>query len=194
MGCCSSVCSSVSGGGVTGMDDVELGRSSINTVSMYSLSGIRTRCKMVSCYDGDTVTLNMIIGKELRQYKCRLLGIDCPEMKPGLNMPNRDMEKIDALNAKSYLISLLTDQLPIPSYLSRGATEVEMKNFNMMLDGIVKNNKKCMDVQCNEWDKYGRLLVSFPLENNKTVTDLMIENGHGYVYNGGAKNRIKYNN
>ena len=174
-----------------GVSERALRESTVSTVSLYSLAGIRTQCKMVSCYDGDTVTLNMVIGGEIRQYKCRLFGIDCPEMKPTLDAPNRILEKIDAVNAKAYIIGMLTDQR-IPDMLPKTSTESQIRNYSTSLDELVRNNQRCVEVVCGDWDKYGRLLVTFPLKSGGTVSDEMIRHGHGYSYVGGTKNRSKY--
>jgi endonuclease YncB( thermonuclease family) len=43
--------------------------------------------------------------------------------------------------------------------------------------------------QINGLDKFGRLLVSYT-KNGKSLADVMIENGHGYAYAGGTKQKF----
>ena len=38
-----------------------------------------------------------------------------------------------------------------------------------------------------DFDKYGRLLVKLYKNNNSLINDIMINEGHGYVYHGGTK-------
>ena len=42
--------------------------------------------------------------KELQKYKVRMLGYDSPEMKPRLNIPDRDKIKEDAIKAREALV------------------------------------------------------------------------------------------
>ena len=44
-------------------------------------------------------------------------------------------------------------------------------------------------IECGEFDKYGRLLVTIYNDTNgtKSLNDIMIEEGHGYEYYGGTK-------
>lgn len=39
------------------------------------------RCKVVSIYDGDTVTIIAFVNGSAFQFKCRLTGIDCAEIR-----------------------------------------------------------------------------------------------------------------
>ena len=44
-------------------------------------------------------------------------------------------------------------------------------------------------IKCKDFDKYGRLLAEIYVnfDDVTSVNDLMIENGHGYSYDGGTK-------
>ena len=52
----------------------------------------------------------------------------------------------------------------------------------MLMDKILK-------VKCDEFDKYGRVLGTIYVNqtDEKSVNDLMIENGYAYEYHGGTK-------
>ena len=42
-------------------------------------------------------------------------------------------------------------------------------------------------LECGEFDKYGRLLVTVRLHGGEVVNDWMVANGHGIPYDGGKK-------
>lgn len=75
---------------------------------------------VVSVYDGDTFTIAVKhctpdnLQKNKKSYelqvvkvKCRIHGIDTPEMKPPKNQPNRDAEKAKALEAKQFVETII---------------------------------------------------------------------------------------
>ena len=62
-----------------GMYDVN--KCDINSVGDLSLSGKLLRCKCIDVYDGDTITVIVPIGKTAFKQKCRLHGIDAPELR-----------------------------------------------------------------------------------------------------------------
>lgn len=106
------------------------------------------------------------------RFKVRLYGYDSPEMKPSLNIKDRDEIKKKALEAKKRLWNLTTG-----------------------LDDINnKNHKKIIKIVCDDFDKYGRLLITAydidigdNLEFENSINKKMIDEGHGYSYLGGTK-------
>ena len=46
----------------------------------------------------------------------------------------------------------------------------------------------------HDFDKYGRLLADIYItdKESKSVTDMMLEAGHGYSYNGGKKTKVNF--
>jgi len=112
-------------------------------------------------YDGDTFSFIFIYNDDILKYRCRCNGYDSPEMKPSLNNPNRDYEKELAHKAKDRFIELLE-----------------------------KHPTKIIRVKCSEFDKYGRILVDiWNMVDEKSINDIMIEEGHGKVYDGGKKDK-----
>jgi len=112
-------------------------------------------------YDGDTFSFIFIYKDDILKYRCRCNGYDSPEMKPPLNSPNRDYEKELAHKAKDRFIELLE-----------------------------KHPTKIIRVKCSEFDKYGRLLVDISnMVDEKSINEIMIEEGHGKVYDGGKKDK-----
>ena len=80
----------------------------------YTITGY-----VVSVYDGDTFTIavNQQIPKSGEEFdkkivrvKCRMNGIDTPEMKPPKNQPNRDAEKAKANEAKQFVETIILNK------------------------------------------------------------------------------------
>lgn len=46
----------------------------------YSLKGLKTRCKPLKIYDGDTLWIALFIEKKLRKMRVRMFGYDSAEM------------------------------------------------------------------------------------------------------------------
>jgi endonuclease YncB( thermonuclease family) len=81
-------------------------------------------------------------------------------MRPSKSKPNRDKEIEAAKEAKKFLISK-----------------------------VMSTPEQLIFIKCKKFDKYGRLLADIYLNMNDTISvnDLMVQNGHGYLYNGGTK-------
>ena len=131
-----------------------------NDVPLFSLDGTFCQCKVVDVYDGDSCKVVFPLQDKLYRWNVRLDGYDTPEMRPRKNKPNREQEIAAAKEAKIFLKSL-----------------------------VMKSSEQLVYIKCKEFDKYGRLLGDlFVCEDDKcSVNQLMIDNGHGYVYNGGTK-------
>ena len=74
-------------------------------VDLFSLKGNKYPCRIVSVYDGDTCTALFKMNKNYVKFKIRMLGYDSPEMKPRLNVENREQIKREAEAAKQALIT-----------------------------------------------------------------------------------------
>ena len=124
---------------------------------LFTLNDQIHLAKVVKCYDGDTIHCIFKHDGKYQKFNVRLYGYDSPEMKPPKSLPNRDIEMNKAKLAKKRLEELLLN-----------------KNIYLF---------------CGEFDKYGRLLatVKLNINDNKTINDMMIEEGHGYPYFGGTK-------
>jgi len=154
--------------------DIEL-----KTYPLFSLKGYITYAKMLSNYDGDTANIVFMYNEKPMHVKARLLGYDSSEIKPLLNDPKRDEKKQKAKLAKQRLWFLCTNN----------DDDEECK----------KSHKTLIKIKCDNFDKYGRLLILAFSENcdiddkdDKTLFNLsinyqMIKEGHGYEYNGGKK-------
>jgi endonuclease YncB( thermonuclease family) len=117
--------------------------------------------KHCNIYDGDTFSVVFFYKGDLIKYHCRCIGYDCAEMKPSLSNPNRDNEKELAHKAKNRLIELLN-----------------------------KHPTKLIKIECDGFDKYGRLLIKFwNFVDEESINDIMIKEGHGKPYDGGKKDK-----
>ena len=115
--------------------------------------------KPCNVYDGDTFSVIFDFKGDLIKYRCRCYGYDTPEMRPSRKNPNRDHEKKLAYSAKNRIIELLEAH---PS--------------------------KLIKIECLDFDKYGRILIkAYNNVNEKSINEIMVEEGHGKWYDGGKK-------
>ncbi len=136
-----------------------LEKVSENSIPYFTFNGKFFYAKPCHIYDGDTFSIIFEYGNEIIKYKCRCMGYDTAEMKPKLNVENRDQIIQKAHSAKNRLTELLQKH---PS-------------------GLVK-------VECLNFDKYGRILINvWNMVDNKSINEIMIEEGHGKAYSGGTK-------
>lgn len=125
-----------------------------NDVPLFSLNGMRCKAKVIKVYDGDTVTCIFPFKGEYFKWKCRLIGIDTPELR------TRNLkEKEHGYKARDYLRSQIL--------------------------------KEIVDIECHDFDKYGRLLISI-MKDNVDIVHSLIENGFGKAYDGGTKTKWEY--
>ncbi len=156
MGCCIS------------LEDKQLLNATLKNTKEHSFIGQINKCVIIDCYDGDTCTIAMFISKnQIQNFKCRLQGLDTPEIKS----ENRKL----AEDARNYLISL--------------ATETNFKGYNKTKKEIqeyLQNHKKILKIECGGWDKYGRLLGTLYI-HDKNINQKLLQEGHAKPYSGGKK-------
>lgn len=145
-----------------------------NEVPFFDLNGQTHLAKVVNVYDGDTCHVIIKFNNKFYKFKVRALGYDSPEIKPSINLPNRNKIKEKAIDARNYLISRVTD---IENIYNLGKKD---------LNEEVKKNKKIIKLKCYKWDKYGRLLGEFYV-NGININKEMINKKYGYKYDGGTK-------
>jgi len=135
-------------------------------IKIFSLKGIRTKGKIIKNYDGDTADCVLIYRNDLYRFKVRFYGYDSPEIKPSLNIENRDDIIKKAKDAKFRLWQLTT----------------KTDEYN--------NHKNIINIECGDFDKYGRLLITAFEDDDfsKSINMRMIDEGYGYSYLGGKKN------
>lgn len=116
----------------------------------FSMKGRRIKAKVIEVYDGDTVTLAFKFDSSFYRKRCRVKGVDCPEIRS-----KSEDEKNRAIQAKLFVRDLVL-------------------------------NKVVFAVFDSKEDKYGRLLADI-LVNDMKLSEIIIEKGHGYSYDGGKK-------
>lgn len=138
--------------------DTELNKCTIDT-PLFGFKDEVHKAKVVKCYDGDTIYCCFKHNGCYSKFKVRMYGFDSPEMKPSRQIPNRIRNKI-----------------------KKRAKAAKKRLEELILDKIVY-------LHCIDFGKYGRILgvVKLNSDDEKSINDIMIEEGHGYVYKGGTK-------
>lgn len=88
----------------------QLAKINPKDVDLFSLKGKRYPCRIVSVYDGDTCTALFKMDNKYVKFKVRMLGYDSPELKPRLNIPDREKIIENAIIAKKALITKTENQ------------------------------------------------------------------------------------
>ena len=128
-------------------------------IPYFSFKGKTFIAKHCNIYDGDTFSVIFEHNGNFIKYRCRCLGYDTPEMKPLKSNENRLIEKELAIKAKLKFEELLN-----------------------------KHETKMVKIDCFDFDKYGRLLVTvWNMVDEKSINDIMVDEGYGKVYDGGKK-------
>ncbi len=164
MGSLCSCFGNASGDAPAGATDIERFRVEMND---FTFDGVRTRAYVANVYDGDTVRLRFEHGGRIVQWRCRLDGIDAPEMKPLKTSHGGDEKKIAAEK--------------IAAVAARDALEAKLgRGFVTACFG--KN------------DKYGRPLVRLFVGSGADfdVNRWMVDKGYAVLYDGGKKVKKEY--
>lgn len=141
----------------------------------FNFNGLSTKAKVLRIYDGDTIIIGFIFNDSCIKYKCRLNGIDSPEIKA-----QDEKMKHDAYIARNKLIKLITN--------------IEINGDNM--DSYQKMNKrmientKIIDVKLNDFDKYGRILIDIIIDN-EIINNKLVDNIYWNKYDG--KTKLEFN-
>lgn len=144
----------------------ELEESTRENTQEFSLNGETFFAKVIDCYDGDTIRVNMFFRKnELKQFRIRMDGYDTPE----LIRTKDEEEKKYALIAKNALEKLIFGKVV---RLECGKNEKYGRTLGKVF--ILDGSKKEMNV--NEFmliNKYG-----YPYSGSKkTEFRELLENG-----------------
>jgi endonuclease YncB( thermonuclease family) len=67
--------------------------TSTEKITRRTYAGVKGFAKIVKIYDGDTFTIVTKLNKDepYYQYQLRLAGLDAPELKPALSIPEREL-------------------------------------------------------------------------------------------------------
>lgn len=129
----------------------------------FSLNGITTKCKILSIYDGDTITIGCKVWHNYFKIKVRMYGYDSPEMKPPRNKPGRDLEIEKAKKAKKFLNEITKNK----------NLKIEFLDFDKY-GRALGNLYIIQKINCVK-------------SKDVLVNKIMIDNNHGYPYFGGTK-------
>jgi endonuclease YncB( thermonuclease family) len=130
-------------------------------IEEFNLKGKKLNGKVVDIYDGDTCKIVVELDGKLVKFSCRLLAINAPEIKPLKNKENREQEKSDAKKCRNRLFELCTNC---------------SLDDNKKIKDEIDNNRKLVIIECFDWDKYGRLLVSiYDLNSDKSFNSILLE-------------------
>ena len=134
-------------------------KDKMDAISYFTFRGQIFYAFPCNIYDGDTFSIFFLFRGHMMKYRVRMLGYDSPEMKPSLKKENRLQEKELAIQARNRLIFLL----------------------GRHPHGMIR-------IECGDFDKYGRILGKvWNMVDEKTVNEIMMEEGHGKPYDGGKK-------
>lgn len=117
-------------------------------------------CRIVDVYDGDTCTVVARFDGCLRRRRCRLAGIDAPE----LCGPHKRPE--EAIASRDYLKS-----------------RISRRPMRIYHDGLDKYGRLLIRFRVVE----RRQCALCPWTRRRWVADVMIEAGHAVAYHGGTK-------
>ena len=137
---------------------------------------IETIGRVVDVYDGDTCTIIFKFRNVYTKFKVRLNGIDTPEIST-----KEEEQKKNANLAKHKLLELVTN---IDSKTFENKSKKEIKN-------LLNSYVYLINLTIYKTDKYGRLLgdlYSYPIKNNISFSQILINENLAFIYNGGTKN------
>ena len=124
------------------------------------------KAKVISVHDGDTCDLVFIRNGRFERFKCRLAGINTPELGTGLK----------AKKARDFLVWLSLGKSPGSFQQSSPPfTEYQIQNS---LDA----NKVLVDAEFQGIGGYGRPLVLLKNNLGNSINNLLIQYGYANVY------------
>tara|TARA_B110000208_G_C11345032_1_gene275270 strand:- start:37 stop:465 length:429 start_codon:yes stop_codon:yes gene_type:complete len=89
----------------------KLKKCTMENIPLYDFKNENRLCKVLSVYDGDTITIAIKLETKIYKWKVRMYGYDSPEMKPLKILKNRDDIKRRALIAKKALEDKILEKI-----------------------------------------------------------------------------------
>ncbi len=147
-------------------------QSSTQNAPLFSLDGLKMKAKVIDIYDGDTITIAIHINNQIKSFKCRLYGIDTPELKGN--------QSEYGLRSRNKLIEWITNGKTIlqPNIIY---TRDNIKT-------ICKENHTLVTIVCGPFEKYGRLLITIYTQDGTNLNQQLINHGFAKPYFGKTKN------
>ena len=150
--------------------------SSLKTdIKKYSISGLKSYCRVLDIYDGDTIIVALQVHDNCYKYTVRMLGIDTCE----LNSKNINI-KLRAIKARNTLIEYIikpTEPIDVTKYNKQTIKDIFAKNIYLVW------------IECSFFEKYGRLLANVYINHDDkyTLAEKIINIKLGYYYDGNKK-------
>lgn len=135
------------------------------TAPTFSLKGTHTG-RVVSLHDGDTFTCVIPLLDTYYKFSIRIAGIDTCEMTS-----KDSLLKTKAFMARDRLFGLLT---------GARIDTIDWRKSNF--DKYFESNYTAIQLDCNEMDKYGRVLADV-----SNFADILVREKLAYRYDGGTK-------
>ena len=118
----------------------------LENISFYDFKNQKKICKVLSVYDGDTITIAIQLEKKIFKWKVRMYGYDSPEMKPLKILKNREDIKRRALIAKKALEDKILHKIVTIELLG-------FDKYGRFLGNIYYNNENINEYMLN--NNYG---------------------------------------
>lgn len=138
-----------------------------------SLKGIQTLARVVSVYDGDTMTLVIPFKGDCYKFNCRLAGIDTCEIKSKVQK-NKDT----AVQARNRLLQLM----------GLDVKELNAAYTRSQIQKMLSDTVTLVNIDCYDFDKYGRVLVDvYDKTRTTNIVRCLLEEKLAYKYDGTTK-------
>lgn len=135
-----------------------------------------TFAKFDNFYDGDTADIIYTFQNIIKRSRFRFYGYDAPEIKPKIDIKNRDKIIEKAKKSKDKLIELFNNKICLVKLMGRD-----------------KYGRILGEVYLFDFPKYFNKNINYYIENLEkaiVVSQYMIKNNFGYPYFGGKKNDL----
>lgn len=154
--------------------NIDFSHHGINTPYL-SLNGLVTEARVVSVYDGDTLTLVIPFKNDYYKFNCRMMGIDTCEIKSKLQK-NKDT----AIRARNRVLQLLG--VPI--------NDIDIALTRPKIQNMLAERVYTCWIKCYDTEKFGRTLVDVrvaPDMTSQTIAQILINEKLAYEYKGETK-------
>ena len=146
-----------------------------NTTPHFSLNGQKLWGRVVSVYDGDTLTIVLNVFSSVYKFSVRMNGIDTCEVK-SKNEKNKEL----ACFARTRLLSLIT---------GKDTSEILTLNDRRKINNILNKSMYFVWIECFDFDKYGRLLANIYKDESSQehFSQILLREKLAYEYKGSTK-------
>ena len=154
--------------------DIDFSNYGIKTPYL-SLDGLVTQARVVSVYDGDTLTLVIPFHNSFYKFNCRMMGIDTCEIKSKLQE-----NKTTAIRARNRVLQLIG--VPI--------IDIDMTLTRTKIQSLLAEKIYTCWIKCYHTEKFGRTLVDVRMIediSSPTIAQILINEKLAYEYSGDTK-------